>query len=143
MVQKENFTGILRFFQKKSEVGSGTGSFFVGGTTGRSRVGTREGGNGTGRGDGSEGVQGFSGIVTSQVGCSPKSRTNLIEDDGQKETGTESVHAGSTAAAVAMQNLLRLLLEKDEFLNQYNHIEQLDLEISLPAQIREDKGRFQ
>ena len=61
---------------------------------------------------------------------------------GAKETGTESEHAGSTAAAVAMQNLLRLLLEKDEFLNQYNHIEQLDLEISLLAQITQKVARF-
>lgn len=140
VVEKENSTGILRFFQRKPKEGSGTGSFFVGGTAGRNNVGSRDGGYGTGSGEGSFGVQGFSTTLKSQE--EQTSRTNLIQDNDKIETEVASEHAGSPTATVSIQNLIQSLLENNEYLYQYKYTDQLNLEISLVDHITQKVERF-
>ena len=139
VVEKENSTGILRFFQRKPKEGSGTGSFFVGGTAGRNNVGSRDGGYGTGSGEGSFGVQGFSTTLKSQE--EQTSRTNLIQDNDKIETEVASEHAGSPTATVSIQNLIQSLLENNEYLYQYKYTDQLNLEISLVDSRLEDNQK--
>ena len=140
VVKKENSTGILSFFQRKPKEGSGTGSFFVGDTAGRNNFGARDGGYGTGSGEGSSGVQGFSTTLSSQE--EQTSRTNLIQDNDKIETEVASEHAGSPTATVSIQNLIQSLLENNEYLYQYKYTDQLNLEISLVDHITQKVERF-